>query len=172
MRVPSRRARRGPVRRCEPPAGERGEAARGRPRERELRVLERVQRRVLDQHVRPEEGDEPRNRDLEPLPLALEEVAELVDQDHRDEADAELPAPDERVGGDRDEETEELEREEAELDREAHGRRERSPQLAEQAPPARLGVDRLVVAEIRLELWPGRELAHRLIVATAERRAG
>ena len=45
---------------------------------------------------------------------------------------------------------------------------DRGPELAQEALPARLGMDGLVVAKVGLELRPGRELAHALIVATEE----
>jgi hypothetical protein len=99
-------------------------------------------------------------RGIETLPLRLDVVAELVNEDQRDEPDPERPAPDQRVGGDRDEQAEELEREHAELHREPDHGQDRRPQLPEQALPARFRVDRLVVAEIGLELRPWRELAH------------
>src|SRR6185437_8443170 len=154
--------------RADPPAGQRGERARRRPGERQVGVVQRVQRRVLDRHVGAQERDEARDRDVESLPLRLDEMTELVDEDQRHEADTELPAPDQRVRADRDEEAEELEDEEAELDDQADYDRDRPPDLPRHALPARLRVDRLVVAEIRLELGPGRELAHRLIVAAEE----
>src|SRR4029077_16182356 len=121
--------------------------------------------RVLDRHVGAQEWDEAGDRDVEPLPLRLDEMTELVDEDQRHEADAELPAPDQRVRADRDEQAEELEDEEAELDDQADDHHDRPPDLPGHALPARLRVDRLVVAEVRVELWPGRELAHRLRIA-------
>ena len=58
-----------------------------------------------------------------PCALRLDVVAELVDEDQQDDADAEPPAPDERVAADGEEDPEELEGEDAELDERAeqHG---------------------------------------------------
>ena len=47
---------------------------------------------------------------VEPLPARLDVVPELVHEDEQDEADAEAPAPDQRVAADGDEDAEELER--------------------------------------------------------------
>ena len=135
-------------------------------REGEVGVLQRVERRVLDRDVRAEEWDEARDRDVEPLPLGLDEVAELVDEDQRDEADAELPAPDQRVRADRDEQAEELEDEEAELDDQAEHDRDRAPRSFTRRSSARLRVDRLVVAKIGLELRLGVSWLTALTIAT------
>jgi len=95
-----------------------------------------------------------------------------VHEQEQDEADAERPAADPDVdrGGDEHREEElELEQDGAELREEGPDRDDRRPQLAREALPPRLGLDRLVVAKVWLELRLRRELAHELIVAREER---
>ena len=100
----------------------RGEAPRGRdpsydrPRQRDPGVHPGVEAHVAERDVRAEERDEDRQLRIEPEPLRLDVVAELVDEDEQDDADAELPAPDQRIAADREEDPEELEDERAELD--------------------------------------------------------
>ena len=65
---------------------------------------------VAERDVRAEERDEDGNLRVEPLPLRLDVVPELVDEDEEDESEPERPAPDERVAADRNEDAEELER--------------------------------------------------------------
>jgi hypothetical protein len=85
-------------------------------------------------------------------------VAHLVDEDQQDEPDRELPAPDQRVAADGDEDRGELREREAELRDQADRDRDRRPDPARERAPERLGVDRPVVAlRRRLVL----EMAHR-----------
>jgi hypothetical protein len=98
-------------------------------------------------------------------PCRRDEMAHLVDEDQRDEADAEAPAPEERVAADRDEDRGELEPDEAELRQEEDGRDHGAEQLLQEVaeggePAARL--DRLVVAVLRV-------LLHRPTVAVRPR---
>ena len=58
---------------------------------------------VAQRDVRAEERDEDGELRVEALPLRLDVVPELVDEDQEDEADGERPAPDQRVAADRDE---------------------------------------------------------------------
>src|SRR5438132_8165 len=135
-----RAARRGPARRG-------GDAAGRRPGEGDQRVVPRVALLVSDQHVGADERDEGRQRHLEPLQLGRHEVAHLVDQDQQHEADAELPAPDQRIRADGDEDPEELEDDEAELDREPDQGGDRRPDPPhDPAPVVPVRMDRLVVA--------------------------
>src|SRR6266498_3555820 len=70
-----------------------------------------------------------------------------MDEDQEHESDAELPAPEQRVGAYGDEDPEELQEDEAELDREPDQRRDRGPDLAKDPPPVGAPrLDRLVVA--------------------------
>ena len=73
-----------------------------------------------------------------PQPLAprLEEVPHLVAEDQHDDADAERPAPDQRVAAERDEDEREL-REEAELREHAESDDDRRRDLAQQARASR-----------------------------------
>ena len=111
------------------------DTARDRPGERHARVHPRVEAHVPKCDVGAEERDEDRELRVEPRPLRLDVVAELVDEDEQDDADRELPAPDERVAADREEDPEELEHEGAELDEHAERHGERREQPAEQRPP-------------------------------------
>src|SRR5204863_8553594 len=84
----------------------------------------------------------------------------------------ERPAADPDVDRGRDEhrpEELELQQDDPELGEERADGDDRRPDLARERLPARLGLDRLVVAETGLELGRRVELAHRLIVATEER---
>ena len=97
---------------------------------------------------------------MEALPPRLDEVAELVDEDQRDEADGEAPAPQQRVPADREEERAELDEDEAELDREAEQDGDRRPGLPQQVAEAASRLDRLVVplavslgGGVRVRLW-------------------
>ena len=90
-------------------AGERGEPAGHRPGHRDERVPPRIERLVAERDVGAEERDEHGQLRVQPLPPRLDVVPELVHEDEEDEADAEAPAPDERVAADRDEDAEELE---------------------------------------------------------------
>src|SRR5207248_7132081 len=72
--------------------------------------------------------------------------AELVHEDQQHEADPELPAPDQRVAADGDEDRRELREREAELDDEAEDDCDRRPDPPRDRAPRRLGVDRPVVA--------------------------
>ena len=86
--------------------------------------------RLPDLHVRAEERHELRQRHAQTLPLRLEEVAHLVDEDQEDEPEPELPAVEERrVDRERDEEGEELPEHERPLEcgRTEHDRRAGEP---------------------------------------------
>src|SRR5215204_6689226 len=105
----------------------------------------------------------------------LEHMPHLVDEEEHDEPDPEPPAADPDVdrGGDEHREQElELEQDDAELGEERAERDDRGPEFPREALPARLGVDRLVVAKVWLELRPGRELAHEPIVAADQAITG
>ena len=84
---------------------------------------------------------------LRPFAPRLEEVAHLVAEDQQDDADAERPAPDQRVAAERDEDEREL-REEAEL----RDQRRAATTIGavilptEAAPVGAARLDRLVVA--------------------------
>ena len=86
---------------------------------------------------------------MQALPARLEVMTELVDEDEQDEADREAPAPDQRVGADREEDPEELERERAELDRKPGEQDERggkAPRPLSRRPPL---PDRVVDLRLR-----------------------
>src|SRR5437667_54030 len=72
------------------------------------------QRRGRD--VRAEERDEHGQRGMEPLPAGFEVMPHLVDEDQKDEPDRELPAPDQRIAADSDEDRGELREGDAELE--------------------------------------------------------
>ena len=142
------------------PDDHRAEGAEDRAGERDARFLPGIRRHLLHPDDGAEEGDEERRRSRHALAAELEDVAELVHEDQKDEADGEPPAPDPRVGRDRDEhrprgredlELEEREREELELRKEGADRRERRDQLLPDLLPARLRMDRLVLT-LRLRL--------------------
>ena len=152
--------KRGVERLAEAPDDHRAEGAEDRPGERDARFLPGIRRHLLHPDDGAEEGDEERRRSRHALAAELEDVAELVHEDQKDEADGEPPAPDPRIGRDRDEhrsrgredlELEEREREELELREEGADRRERRDQLLPDLLPARLRMDRLVLA-LRLRL--------------------
>ena len=71
--------------------------------EADARLGQRVAAQRLRPHRRAEERDEDRRAGLDALAAQLDHVAHLVDEQQHDEADRELPAPDQAVGGDRDE---------------------------------------------------------------------
>jgi hypothetical protein len=88
-----------------------------------------------DGHERAEERNERRQRDWDPLPARLGDVTELVYEDQQDEAEPELPAPEpERVGGEGDEEGEELPEQEAPLERRPADHDGRADEPLERAP--------------------------------------
>src|SRR5262245_2623775 len=133
-----------------------GNAAEQRPGEGDLRLLPRVVGKPPHAHDGTEERDEERRRGRDALPPELDDVPELVDEDQKDEAEPEPPAPEQGVGGDRDEhrprgqeelELEDREEEELELREQRAEGGDRRPDLARKGLPARLRVDRLVVAE-------------------------
>src|SRR5262245_12149742 len=128
------------------PDEERADAAPGRPRVRDPEALPRVHPCVADRHVGAEEGDEDGPRRVEPAPPRLDEVPKLVDEDQQHEADAELPAPEQRVAADRDEDRRELREGEAELEDQPDQDGDRRPELACERAPGRLRVDRAVLA--------------------------
>ena len=128
---------------AEAPDGRGAEAAEDRARDRDLRLVPGVVGQLLQHDHRAEKGDEHRRRDRQPLPLGLEDVAQLVDEQEHHEADRKLPAPEERVRGDRDEhragdreelELEDREQQELELPEEEAERGDRSPELAQDVP--------------------------------------
>ena len=160
-------------------AGEVDHGGSGRAQQRagdaDPRLAPGVLRHLLQRDQRAEERDEHRRRDGQPLVPCLDHVPHLVDEQEHDEPDPEPPAADPDVDRGRDEHREqelELEQDDAELGEERADRDDRGPELAREALPTRLGVDRLVVAKVGLELRPGRELAHELIVAAEEPVAG
>src|SRR5947209_6871184 len=77
----------------------------------------------------------------------LDEVPQLVDQDQRDEADRDPPAPDQRIAADRHEEAGELGDREPVLRDRAEPDRDRPQSPLEGLAPVRAGMDRLVVAD-------------------------
>src|SRR6476469_176638 len=112
--------------------------------DRDANRLPGVAARVL--HVGAEEGDEHRQLRTEPFALRLDVVPELVDEDQQHEPDCELPAEDQRIRSDGDEDARELHEHEPELRRRDHERDHRADQLADAAGPIRAArVDRLVV---------------------------
>ena len=83
-------------------------------------------------------------RGVEPAPARLDEVAELVHEDQEHEADRELPAPEQRIAADRDEDRRELREREAELDDQPERRprsapRSSAPATATPAPGGSAG---------------------------------
>ena len=125
---------------------------------------------LLQEDARAEERDEEGRADGQALPLRLEPVPHLVDEDQPDEPDRERKTAVPEVGAERDEEAEqelELEDPDAELRDEGPDGGEGGPDLAADLPPvgaARL--DRLVLAKVARQLRRlvgvdfGRELAH------------
>ena len=102
-----------------------------------------------------QERDEHRRRGLDPLAAELDHVAHLVHEQQQHEADRELPAPDQRVGGDRDQhgrrrgEDLDLRQQEqkrlelrAELERAAGRGAQRGPMLAPVEASPGAGMDR------------------------------
>src|SRR5581483_1365338 len=120
-----------------------------RARERDPGVLPRVEPLAADGHERAQEGDEDRQRRVQSLPSRLQVVAHLVHEDEEDEADAELPTPDERIAADGDEDRGELREGEAELEHQPEHDPERRPDPpGKPAPVEALRVERLVVAQL------------------------
>jgi hypothetical protein len=79
----------------------------------------------------------------------LGDVAELVDEDHQHEAERKRPTVEpQRVRGDRDEEAEELDEDEAPLERRATDEYGQPAGALERAAQASLGVNRLLVLEL------------------------
>ncbi len=130
-------------------ARERREPAGDRSCDRDERVAPRVERLVAQGDVRAEERHEDRQRRPQALAPGLDVVADLVHEDEQDEAHAERPAPDESVGGDRDEDAEELQRA-RELDEQGANDEHRR----EQPPPRGRAVERrpFELGRLRLEL--------------------
>src|SRR5207248_10239597 len=88
------------------------------PGERDEATAQRRQSCALDGHVRAEERDEHRSRDVQTLPARLDDVPELVHEDEHREADTERPAVEpERVRRGGGEEAAELGEDEAPLQR-------------------------------------------------------
>src|SRR5206468_4877945 len=90
--------------------------------------------------------------------------------DQPDQADREPDPAEPEVGAERDEQPEQelvLEDRDAELGDDRADRGERRPDLPAELAPVRAAarLDRLVVAKLGLELRPGRQLAHGLMVA-------
>src|SRR5215210_4027489 len=152
------------------------QAADYRAGEGDERLPPGVQRVLLQQDRRAEERDEHGRTDVEPLPPRLEIVAELVHEEQEDEADGELPAPEERVRGDRDEhrrrrredlELEDRDEDELRLPDQETERDERRRELAKDAEPGLMPDRPAVVWVVRpeLRLLLGRELTHRRMVA-------
>ena len=157
------------------PERERAERADVRAGEREARLAPDVVRDLLQRDQGAEERDEHRRARLQPLAAGLEHVPELVDEEEQDEADREPPAPEQRVGRDRDEpgerrpdelELEDRERGGLELPEQRAEERERHPQPANDELPRRLGVDRLVVAQVREVVLVLAALVRTLLVRT------
>ena len=91
-------------------ADERADPACHRAGDRDERVPPRIERLVAERDVGAEEGDEDGYLRVEPLPLRLDVVPELVDEDEEDEPEPEAPAPDQRVAADGEKHAEELQR--------------------------------------------------------------
>ena len=85
------------------PQRERAERPEDRAREADARLGGRVVAERLRHDDGAEERDEHRRARRDALAAQLDDVAHLVDEQEQDEAERELPAPDEAVGGDRDE---------------------------------------------------------------------
>src|SRR6476469_664561 len=123
----------------------RGRAAEDRPGDRDAHRLPRMPPRVL--HVRPEERHEDGQLRVQPLALRLDEVAHLVQEDQQDEAGRELPAEEERIGGERNEDARELDEDERTLPEQDPYRDDRPDDAFEALLPVRAArLDRLVVA--------------------------
>ena len=88
----------------------------------------------------------------------------VVGQDQEDEADAELPAPDERVAAHREEDAEELEPERAELDQDPDEHHQRREQPREQRAPGAV-----VLARQRVGLGRGDRLERAVAVGHVTR---
>src|SRR4051794_16678156 len=84
---------------------------------------------------------------MQSLSPCLEEMAELVHKDQQHEADCELPAPDQGIAADGDEDAEELHRGEAEFrDQEDRRSDRRRDSTEEPTPVSASWVDRVVLA--------------------------
>src|SRR4051794_8419657 len=92
---------------------------------------------------------------MQSLSPCLEEMAELVHEDQQHEADCELPAPDQGVAPDGDEDAEELDGGEAELGDQEDRRADRCPDPPKQ--PAPVGAPRMdrVVLTLHHSILPG-----------------
>ena len=77
--------------------------AEDRAGEADARLGQRVAAQRLRPHERAQEGDEDRRAGLDALAAQRDDVAHLVDEEQHDEPDGEPPAPDQRIGGHRDE---------------------------------------------------------------------
>src|SRR5204862_7236980 len=131
---------------------------------------------VLQDGARAQERDAGRPGHGRAVALGLGPVAALVHEDQSDQPDREPDPAEPQVGAERDEQAEQelvLEDRDAELGDEGADRRERGPDLPAELAPVRAAarLDRLVVAKLGLELRPGGELAHPLMVATEEAAA-
>src|SRR5258708_30815490 len=113
-------------------AAEPGEPAEDRAGDRDTRSLPGVPARVLD--VRAEERHEHRPRRVQTLARGLEVVAHLVQEDQDDDTESELPAPDQRVAAEGDEDRRELDQE-PELRRESSEEDDRREDLPREAAP-------------------------------------
>ena len=163
---------------AETPDGGGAEPAEDRPGDRHLRLRPGVVGQLLQRDQRAEEGDEHRRRDGEALAPRLEHVAELVHEQQQDEADRELPAPEERVGADRDQhragdgqelELEDRGEDELELPEQEPERGDRRPEPAQDVARGLRPLDRRVVVRRLLGLARRvRVVTHRLrVVANA-----
>src|SRR5207248_9306839 len=155
---------------------ERAERAEQRPGDRELELPPGVLRALLEEDARAQERDEERRGHGQALALGLEPVAALVHEDESDQPDREPDPAEPQVGAERDEQAEQelvLEDRDAELRDDGADRGERGPDLPAELAPVRAAarLDRLVAAKLGLELRPGGELAHPLMVATEEAAA-
>src|SRR2546423_795037 len=123
--------------------------------ERDERVPPWSEPGPLDRHVGPDERDERRQRHLEPLPACLDHMAELVHEQHEDEAERERPAvKPERVRRDGDEEAEELDEDEPPLERGAADQHGEPARALERAAQAALRVNRRLGPEL-VHVWRG-----------------
>ena len=151
------------------------EAAEDRPRDRDLRLVPGVVGQLLQRDQRAEEGDEHRRGDRQPLPLGLEDVTQLVHEQEQDEADRELPAPEERIRADRDEhragdreelELEDRDEEELQLPDQQPDRGDRRPELAPDVAQRHRALDRGVGLRLFGLARRVRVVAHGLRVLT------
>ena len=164
LRVRAPRRRPDDRRAATPPAsgpGERDERIAPRRRARRARIFTYA----------PMNGMNIGSRHLEPLPPRLDDVAELVHEDQQHEAERERPAVEpERVRRDGDEEAEELDEDEAPLERGgADGEREPADALERfRMLGRRRGLDRLVVAHLVHHSVHSRSASQPLLAALVE----